>query len=242
MRLLKIDKMGIYQTGALIGVMIVTLLCAACAVEKQARKVEGSGFLGDYSMLSAGDKSNALLLYVNPTASWVSYDKILLDPVIYYRRIEDPKKGLPQEDIQRMVNNFNKLLYQELSKDYEMVTAPGPRTMRMQAAITNVEKTWVGTHTVTSILPVGWVIQGAKDFATGKPNFSGEATLEFMIDDAQTTQLLAAGVDRRVGGRRIKASTDSWIDVNRIMARWSKFARFRLCELRKGTDCVNPVK
>lgn len=242
MRLLKIEKMGIFQTGALIGVIIVTVLFAACAAQKQARKVEGSGFLDDYSILSEGDKSNALLVYENPTAAWVSYTKILLDPVVYYQRVEHPEKGTPQEDIQRMVNNFNKLLQQELSKDYEIVTEPGPRTMRIQVAIADIQNTSVGLHTVSSILPVGWVIQGGKDFITGKPAFSGEATLEIKIQDAHTTQLLVAGVDRRVGGRRIKGSLNSWADVNKIMEIWSKLARFRLCALRKGTDCLNPVE
>jgi hypothetical protein len=63
-----------------------------------------------------------------------------------------------------------------------------------------------------------------------------------MIDDAHTTQLLAAGVDRRVGGRRIKGYIDSWTDVNKIMELWSKLARFKFCELRNGTACVNPLK
>lgn len=199
MRLLKINKMWRFQTWTLVGIIIVSVLFAACAVKKQARNVEGSGFLEDYSILKKGDKNTALLNYVNPTAAWVSYNKILLDPVIFYQRVEDRAKGMPQEDIQRMINNFNKLLHEELSKNYEMVTVPGPRTLRIKVAITDVEKAWVGLHTVTSILPVGWVLQGAKDFATGKPNFSGEATVEIKIEDAEKTQLLVAGVDRRVG-------------------------------------------
>ncbi len=242
MRLCKIEKMGMFQTLALVGVIMVSLFFSACAVKKQARTVEGSGFLEDYSILKKGEKDKALLYWVNPTAAWVSYDKILLDPVIFYQRAEDPGKGMPQEDIQRMINNFNKLLHKELSKDYKMVSVPGPRTIRIKVALTDVEKAWVGVHTVTSILPVGWVLQGATDFATGKPNFSGEATVEIKVEDAQTTQLLIAGVDRRVGGRMIKGSFDSWVDVNRIMELWSKLARFRLCELRKGTGCENPVK
>ncbi len=240
MMVFKIEKMRLFRTCALIGLIIVSVLFGACAAQKQAKKVEVSGFLDDYSMLSAGDKGEELLQYVNKTAAWVSYDKILLDPVVYYQRVENPEKGTPQEDIQPMVNNFSKLLYDELSKDYEMVREPGPRTIRIQIALTNVEDTWVGLHTVTSILPVGWVVQAAKDFTTGKPAFSGEATIEFKVQDARTTQLLAAGVDRRVGGRRIKGSIDSWTDVNRIIELWSKLVRFRLCELRKGTDCLNP--
>ena len=69
-----------------------------------------------------------------------------------------------------------------------------------------------------------------------------EATIEAKVTDGRTGQLLAAGIDRRVGGNEIKATVDSWDDVNKIMELWSRFFRFRLCKLRGDRDCFHPEK
>ena len=122
-----------------------------------------------------------------------------------------------------------------------MVKTPGPRTLRIQVALTDMQESWATTNTVTSVIPVGMALSAGKEFVTGKPSFVGEATIEAKITDARTGQLLAGGIDRRVGGDTIlKASVDSWDDVNKIMELWSKMFRFRLCKLRGERDCFKP--
>jgi len=121
-----------------------------------------------------------------------------------------------------VANNFYFLLKKELSKDYEMVQEPGPRTLRIQVALTDVEASWAAVDTVTSVLPTTIVLSAGQEFITGKPSFVGEVSTEFKVTDARTGQLLAAGVDRRVGGNEIEASVDDWDDVNRIIEIWSK--------------------
>jgi hypothetical protein len=215
---------------------------AGCAATKQARGVKTSGFLGDYTMLEKGAKGEALLIYKNPKADWPSYSKIQLDPVVIWRQGELKSTDIPKEDLQRLANNFHQLLQRELSQDYEMVSAPGPRTLRLQVALTDVEESDAAVDTVTSVIPVGMVISGAKDFATGKPAFTGEASVEAKITDGRTGELLAAAVDRRVGGETIEASVDNWDDVNKIIEIWSKLLRFRLCKNRGDKDCTDPVQ
>jgi hypothetical protein len=119
---------------------------------------------------------------------------------------------------------------------------PGPRTMRIQVALTDMQESWATTNTVTSVIPVGMALSAGKEFVTGKPAFVGEATIEVKATDGRTGQLLAAGIDRRVGGDAIEASVDSWDDVNKIMELWSRFFRFRLCKLRGDSDCFHPEK
>jgi hypothetical protein len=238
---MEIQKKGSSRV-LLIGIVTVLFfvggLFAGCASQKQAKTFEESGFLDDYSILSQGPKDGLLRLYKNPEAKWANYNKILLEPVEFYERVDKADRKTPQADIQRMVNNFESYLKRELSKDYEMVTMPGPRTLRIHVAVTNIEKTKAPLHTVSSILPVGWVVSGSKDFATGKPLFVGEVGIEFKMEDAEDATLLAAGVDRRVGGRELGSGLDSWAHANKIMEIYSKLARFRLCQLRGGTDCI----
>jgi hypothetical protein len=196
----------------------------------------------DTSILKKGGPDEALYVYRNPKADWPSYSKILLDPVVNLRQAALEEQGLPMEDIQRLANNFFVLIYKELDKDYEMVKMPGPRTIRVQVALTDLQESWATTDTVTSVIPVGMVLSAGSEFVTGKPAFVGEATIEVKATDGRTGQLLAAGIDRRVGGDAIEASVDSWDDVNKIMELWSRFFRFRLCKVRGDSDCFHPEK
>ncbi len=225
-------------------VFLIAVACsfvfASCTTTKRARDVEHKGYLVDASILKKGGEGEALYKYINPKADWPSYSKVLLDPVINMRRAELNKEGPPPEDIQRLANNFYVLLYKELDRDYEMVKMPGPRTMRIQVALTDMQESWATTNTVTSVIPVGMALSAGKEFVTGKPSFVGEATVEAKVTDARNGQLLAAGIDRRVGGNQIKASVDSWDDVTKIMELWSKVLRFRLCKLRGERDCFLP--
>jgi hypothetical protein len=222
-------------------VMAAVFLVSGCARTKQARSAKThSGFLGDYSMLEKGEKGEAMMAYINPDADWPSYSKILLDPVDILSRAEEQANSTPQEDYQMLANNFYSLLYKEFSKDYEMVKEPGPRTLRFQVALTDVEKSWAVTNTITSVIPVGIVISAGKNFATGKPSFVGEVSVEAKILDARTGQLLAMGLDRRVGSGSIRASVDNWDDANKILEVWSKMMRFRLCKHRGDKDCTRP--
>ena len=70
----------------IVGLLAVCLLLGAggCAATQEAKSVEKSGFLGDYSMLKEGQRSTfkessedqALWIYKNPAADWRKYTKI----------------------------------------------------------------------------------------------------------------------------------------------------------------------
>lgn len=228
-----------FKLTSILMLMIFTATALGGCGGSRARSVKHSGFLGDYSMLKKSDKEHQMLYrYINPKANWPSYSKIMLDPVLIWRRAELRQEGAPIEDLQRVANNFYFILKRELSKDYEMVQEPGPRTIRLQVALTDVESSWAAVDTVTSIIPIGIGISLGHEFITGKPAFVGEVSAEFKATDARTGQVLAAGVDRRVGGNEIEASVDNWDDVNRIIEIWSKMVRFRLCIHRGGKGCL----
>ena len=223
--------------------LIVPLALAACAQRgvQKIKDVEFSGFLGDYSQLRPGGKERASYYYIKPNLNLAKYDKILLDPPVIFRGKESQTRGISPQDTQRLLNNFHKLLYASLSKDYQIVQVPGPSTMRFQAAITKVKESDVGLDAVSSVVPPLHGITALVGYATGKPVFQGEAIIEAKITDSATRELLAAGVDSRVGGKKLSASTfNSWGDVNQIMEFWAKGIAYRLCKERGGTGCKRP--
>ena len=216
-------------------------LMAGCARTRQAATTEKTGFLGDYSKLHKGKAGEEVLYYKNPKAYWAGYDKILLDPVTVWRGKKTKNEGIPEQDVQAMIDNFYGMLHAELAKDYKLVTEPEAGALRIQVAITKLEESWETLDAVSNILPPMIVISEARKYTTGKPAFVGEAGIEIKVTDAPTRELLYAGVDRRVGGKSL-AKPDSWDDVNAIMLHWAQKARFRLCQFREGSDCVAPEK
>jgi hypothetical protein len=123
-----------------------------------------------------------------------------------------------------------------------MVEAPAPDAMRIQAAITHAEKGVTELTLVSKVIPQARLANLLWTFASGKPAFAGEATIEFIVKDAQTGELLSAGVDRRVGGTNLfdKEVINSWGDVRNIFEFWTDDAVYRLCVLRGGTNCIKP--
>ena len=211
---------------------------AACGATKQSTQIERRGFLGDYSKLRPGKEGELAFIYRNPSADWAAYDKILLDPVSVWTTRDT--SNIPQEDLQRLANNFYGLLYQEWAKDYEMVEQPGPKTLRIQVALTGADTSNAVLDLVSTVHPVSFAVSSGAEFVVGEPTFGGGASIEGKVMDANTGALLAAGIDRRVAGKDISGAFDSWDDVNSAFQYWAQWSRFRLCELRRGAGCIAP--
>ena len=134
------------------------------------------------------------------------------------------------------------MLHQKLSRDYEMVTQPGLLAMRVQAAITHGEEAQTDLTVASKVIPQARVANVLWTFASGKPAFAGEVTIEFKVHDAQRGELLAAGADRRVGGTNLfdKEVFNEWGDVKNSLEFWADATVYRLCVLRGGTHCIKP--
>jgi len=221
-------------------IVLSVLAVIGCGVTRQARDVKQSGFLGDYSMLKPGPEGGAKLVYENPNANIKSYTKILLDPVAIWTANDSQMNDLSKEDRQKVADRFYSLLYARLSKDYTMVTAPGPNTMRISVALTSAETSYPVLDTVSTLLPVGLALSTLKVIATGKPAFVGEASVEAKITDAATNEILFEAVDSRVGTKNPSGIWDSWEDVDSALAYWTDRMGYKLCVERGGTGCVAP--
>lgn len=224
--------------------VLMFVLLAGCAGSKQARDVTTSGFLGDYSKLVRGEEGQELYRYNNPKVNWASYKKILLDPVMIWRGSEDPQKTPPAEDLQRLADFFYSALFNELKKDYVMVSKPEPETARVQVAIINAEKTNPALATVSSMAnpfnPLFWGSLG-KNMITGKPFGAGDTAVEGKVTDALSGELLGAAVDRRVGGGSMSTEKfSSWGEVEDALTYWARNSRYRFCMARGGKDCEKP--
>ena len=222
-----------------------------CATGSQARSMQPSGFLGEYRpMLQPGKAGEEdLLIYRSPNTNWAAYTKVHLEPVEIW---SDPNWKLSKEDrkdLQKLVQSFQDTLTKKLAADYEIVEHAGPGAIRMQVAITNGQRADMILKVVSKGVPYGSGASFLWTFITGKPPFVGEASIETIIKDGPSGDLLWASADRRVGADTIVAGSsvntsylDSWGDVKYSLDYWSDDAVYRLCSLRGGMNCVKPKK
>ena len=221
--------------------LLSALFLQGCAETQQARKADSSGFLGtDYARLKPGEEGQALLVYRDAKANWGSYDKIRLDPVTVWKGGESAFDGLSAEERQNMADALFAALQKELSQDYKMVDGVGPGVLRIQVALTDAEGSSPVMDTISTVLPVGLAVSEAKGLVTGKPSFVGEAQAEAKITDGSTGELLAAAIDRRVGGKKLAGSFNSMNDVQAAFQYWAQQLRYRLCTSRNGNNCQKP--
>jgi hypothetical protein len=233
--------------GAILAIMLVV---TGCAATQEARSVEKSGFLGDYSQLKEGERSavsggsaenTALWVYKNPAVDWRKYKKIQLDPVTLWMSQKDSQlNDVSVEDRQRLAALLWKQLDEQLRKDYEMTSQGGPDVLRIQAAITEAGDSNATLDTVTSIIPQTRLLSGMKSLATGVSGFTGSASAEIKITDGADGTILLAAVDRRGGTKSLRGVTNEWNDVEEAYRYWAEKMRYRLCQWRGGMNCVEP--
>jgi len=230
----------------LAGVVGIVMWVGGCADTYQVKDQDiKRGFLVNvYPLLQPGKEGEANLVYMNPKAKWRKYDKIMLDAVTVWLGKDSVATAeadvIPQNDVRALANSFYKKLSEQLSKDYTIVPSSGPGVMRLSVALTDVEHGMPFLDTVSTIVPQARLLSTGKKLASGTHAFVGQASVEARLVDSLSGKLLAAGIDRRAGGKKLGKGGGFWRDVENIFDYWAAKIRWRLCNQRKGKDCQNP--
>ncbi|MBW2235111.1 MAG: DUF3313 domain-containing protein [Deltaproteobacteria bacterium] len=217
------------------GAILILTLALACGATRRADPGEGKGFLDDYSKLEPGGSGEAQLRWISPDADFTRYDKVIIDPVTFWRG-SDAKAGLSTEQRQALANYFHATAHKEVSKYFTVVQHPTEGAMRFTAAITRLGDRNVTMDTVSTYIPQMRLVAEAKGLFTGKPAFVGEAALEGRLTDAWSGDLLAAAMDRRVGGKSFKGM-DDWADVRAAIDAWAVKFSSNMCRRAQRPNC-----
>jgi hypothetical protein len=227
-----------------IGAVVLAGTLVACAGSRQGTEVEEAGFLGDdYDLLEPGDpqRHEALRRYVAPDVDAARYDKIIVDPVTAWADPEQVEtEGLQLADVQELADYLHAVLRDELGDDFELVSEPQPNTLRVQVALTTAAPSNQTMVVVSNVLPIAVAVTQAREYLTGRPTYQGEASVEYRMLDAEDGELLAAGVDRRIGGRTLYSAKSSWADVENNGLYWARQLRYRLCREQNREGCTPP--
>ena len=191
-----------------------------------------SGFLGnDYSLLTppaAGSDQNAALRYINPSANWASYNKIMIAPVTYWAG-DDSK--VSAADQQALCNYMYTVLVTDLGKTFTIVDQPGPGVIKVSAALEDATSAVPVLRSISVVVPQARALSVIKMAATGTYAFVGSAQGAIKFNDSVTGQLLAAAVDKRVGGASIRnVDVWQWGDAENAMDYWGNEIDQRLVQ------------
>jgi hypothetical protein len=221
------------RSAGLFGVVLLALLVGlGCALTRQVRNVQESGFLGDYSQLKPGESGEAQLLYVASNANFSAYNAIVIDSVAIWQA--EGSATISEADGKRMAAELYQALHSELSKDYRIVERPGPGVLRIRAALTEAKAAKVVPATVTTILPPPRLITTVAGVAADVQTLVGRARIEGEITDSLTGRRLMAAVDARAGGKTLRGGFGKWSDVRNSFDFWAQRLRTRLADLRAG--------
>jgi len=216
--------------------LCLAVVVSACSATQQVPIKQTDikcGFLGsDCDRLIAGEPGQAALRYVNPNANWTQYKKVLIEPVTFWG--SDTTK-ISAADQQTLTNFFYQVLREELGKKFEVVEQAGPGVMRVQVALTDTEAATPGMRTVSMVVPQARLLSTLKYAATGTYAFVGGAQAEGKVTDAETGQVLAEAMDKRVGGGSIEAAAQwQWGDAENAMKAWAAQIADRLAAWTAG--------
>jgi hypothetical protein len=215
--------------------MILVLVATGCRT-MQSRDVDRSGFLGDYSMLKKGEGDEALLIYMKPGFDPTEYTKVLIEPVTIWVKEGSDMEEVTEKDQQMLADFFYKAIHDEMIKKKKIVTEPGKEVMAIRAALTQAEESTVVLDTISTIVPVAIVVTSGISLATGTAGFAGSAAAEVEIRDSLSGERLAAAVDKRRGGKRLRGVLKSWDDVYGAMEYWAERIDKRLSERPKRIE------
>ena len=227
---------SVYTLAALC--ILVLMVVSGCATTTQTKVEVTPGictFLGEdvCSRLTAGEKGQAALRWVNPNAQPTQYDKVMIQVIAFV----GSDKASPDEQ-QTLVDYFQTALSDKLASKYPIVDRPGPGVLRIQVAILDAEAATPGVRSVSVVVPQVKLLGAASSLAReGKFPFSGGAEAAWKITDSMTGQVLAGAVDRRVGGGSIASAAQwQWGDAKNAIDAWAQLTADRLYAYTSGAE------
>lgn len=231
------------STIRLLSVLVAGLLLAGCSqtaapepsvIQRATGETPAppppTGFLGnDYSLLTPpaeGSDQKAMLRYVNPSANWGSYNKIMIAPVTFWAN-DDSK--VSAADQQALCDYAYNVFVKDLGKNFVIVDQPGPGVLKLSAALTDATSAVPVLRSVSVVVPQARALSLIKMAATGTYAFVGSAQGALKLNDSTSGQLLAAAVDKRVGGTSVtNVVVFQWGDAEHAIDYWADLTDKRL--------------
>jgi Protein of unknown function (DUF3313) len=218
----------------------VFLTITGCASTYQARPIESTDFLGDYTMLKDDKEDDTLLSCWKKGVNWEVYKKIILEPVIIKKTKKSGLNEMTHADGYRLRELLDYRMQEALKQDFKLVNKSGADTLLVQFAITDVEASTILFDIFSSVYHSARDVSELKHLLAGTESFAGKANIKGKIMDSTTGDLLMASVDGLAGGKTLAELSSEWVDIEQAYKNWSIQLSYQLC-LRQGRlACQKP--
>jgi hypothetical protein len=213
----------------------MTVLCSASLSLSACsnQKVEHTGFLHDYSVLSERQSPSGqpLLAWVSPALARARYTQVYLAPSQFYPSAE-PTERIPLSTLAGVTDYYDAALRLELGKVLHLVNQPGPDTLVVRPAITQVATNTQGLR-FYEWLPVTLVAAGIST-AAGIRDQDSEVATEVSFEDGSTGEVIAEVVRKGTG---VALENDQQVltadDVKVVLDGWASDLRQSYVGLRR---------
>ncbi len=197
------------------------LLLSACGAGRDFRP---SGFLGDEELaFELSDQGN--LVYLPSETDLSRYDRILLDDVEVWLDEETRHRGVSWVELRRFAELFEASVRRALEDGYPIVDEPGPGTLRIRIALTEVRPR-VDGYSTRENLGYGDPLTVDRVSLHGTRLGMERVSVEIEFRDSVTNARLAAALAQRTSD----AGDDetSWEAIARIFDDWAQGVRAAL--------------
>ncbi len=215
------------------------LTFALLANAGMAADMPHSGFFDDYSKLQSVDASWVSSLYTSDHFNEVlstTQAVVVPQPEIFLAS-NSKYKGISPDEMKSLADTFQAVVIDALSDKYQIALSPGPNTVVLRMALTNVHLKKKGRK-FYQYMPTAFVLSSVKramfdDFT--KKIVLTEVTWEAEILDGRNAEVLGQLV-LQMGNQSKKKEFTSWEDLVTAMSVGGMRLSCRLDNASTGTD------
>lgn len=169
-----------------------------------------SGFLANYKQLDSGfGTADAVTAYRKPGISYAKYDSVIIDPVTTV--VATP--GITPEVKDQLAAYLADALRTQSGGKLKITSTPGPSTLRLRTALTDVVENQKLGKPVKTIHSSPMATLTGTLGSSAVADFISDVAFEGEIQDSISGERLGALIDHRLGSKREATPATTWASV-----------------------------
>ncbi len=223
---------------ARMGVLLIAALLGGCSTTTvnapPTTAMIRSGFLSDYSVLSADTRNRGRLRYEAPNRRIAESEGIAFDRIHIWRTRDDSLGNIEALELQRVADDLYFALRAQLENDYAIVEEPNGAALVIHLGLTDVRESDVPLDVFATSIPPVKLLSEDREPTDAVRRLLGAAAIEMEIEDAKTGEVLFAAIDRRISTDFGATGPASWATMREAFEFWANRVAARLTASTKG--------
>ncbi len=176
-------------------IVITCALLVGCASPKPVAYKDISS--SSYLKSGSADQSGRIPYSYSTQVNWQAYGNVIVDLVTIYRGSDNQFGDISEEDKSSLAHYMHAQFIGKLSARFNIVSTPGPNTLRIKLTLTGIAKTTPVLGTLSRFDLMGALYNGVQSARGGEGTFTGSVFYAVEIYDASTLQLLSAYIAKQ---------------------------------------------